>query len=652
MKNRTAYTTLLTFLVNALVAYLMFALCRIVFVAENWQAVGAGLFGNPLGGLLWGAFRFDTAGIIYTNLLYIVLMLLPCHYKERHLWQTVAWWVFVVVNALSICANLADAAYFPFTGRRTTISVFSEFSNENNMLSIIGAELVRHWYLFAAGMLFIGLLCRLAVRPKGGYRPSHLGRYYLLHSVIFLLFVPLAIGGIRGGFAHSTRPLTMSDANSYVSRPAEAAAIVNTPFSVIRSVGTSDFTDPGYFTPEELEALYSPVHQSADSIGSRRNVVILIVESLGREYIGALNDALDGGTYRGFTPFVDSLINQSMTFDRAFANGRKSIDAMPSILSSIPMFGEPFILTSSAMNDLSGIAGELSKAGYSSAFFHGAENGSMGFQAFAKTTGFDAYYGRTEYDADPRFGGEKDFDGTWAIWDEPFLQFYALKMTEMQQPFVTAVFTASNHHPFAIPDNYRGRYAEEADSNPIHKCVCYTDEALRRFFETAQMQPWFRNTIFVLTNDHTNQPDHALYETSLGVFMSPILFYDPSGELFPAGRQHKVAQQTDIMPTLLAALGTKQPYVAFGKDLFSTPDSLAWAVNYQGGIYQYVQGNQLILFDSQQPLALYDIEQDPLLTNNKIGNVSQDSTEELTRALKARIQSYMQRMIGNQLTVK
>ena len=107
---------------------------------------------------------------------------------------------------------------------------------------------------------------------------------------------------------------------------------------------------------------------------------------------------------------------------------------MPSVLSSIPMFVEPFFLTPSAMNDVGGLASMLAGEGYQTAFFHGAQRGSMGFQAFATKTGFQHYYGREDFNQDKRFGGDEDFDGTWAIWDEPFMQYYATKMGEMKQP--------------------------------------------------------------------------------------------------------------------------------------------------------------------------------------------------------------------------
>lgn len=217
-------------------------------------------------------------------------------------------------------------------------------------------------------------------------------------------------------------------------------------------------------------------------------------------------------------------MQHSATYLYSYCNGRKSIDGMPSILSSIPMFVEPFFLTPASMNNVSGLAGELKKKGYYSAFFHGAENGSMGFQAFARTTGFTDYFGRTEYNADKRFGGDKDFDGTWAIWDEPFMQFYATKMGEMKQPFMTALFTASSHHPYVIPEQYKKVFPEEGIV--IHKCIRYTDNALRKFFAKAKTMPWYKNTLFVITSDHTNLSDHAYYQTDLGGFCSPIIFFD------------------------------------------------------------------------------------------------------------------------------
>jgi len=312
---------------------------------------------------------------------------------------------------------------------------------------------------------------------------------------------------------------------------------------------------------------------------------------------------------------------------------------MPSILSSIPMFVEPFILTPSSMNDYTGLAGILAQEGYETAFFHGAQNGSMGFQAFAQKTGFQHYYGRTEYEASC---GTDDFDGTWAIWDEPFLQFFANEMSQMKQPFMTSVFTASSHHPFAIPEKYKQQFPEEALE--IHKCIRYTDLSIGRFFETASLQPWFKNTIFVLTSDHTNMSNHAEYQTDLGGFCSPIIIFDPSR---PEGQMlDKIAQQIDILPTLLGMLHYPKPYFGFGIDLFNTPQEDTWAVNYLNGIYQYVRYGYVLQFDGAATTGVYRLD-DRLMKQNLKGKV--DVQQQMERELKAIIQQYMERMKQDRL---
>lgn len=649
----------LAFCWNLLLVYVAYMLCRVAFVAENWNQFHATLFQNAGSDLLRGSLLFDTSGILYTNALYALLMLFPLHWKEQVRWQKVYKSVWLFINAICLALNIGDSVYFQYTGRRSTATLFSEFSAEGNLTKVLGVELLNHWYLVVFFLGLLALLWRLylpahrACHPRFQAldTPLKLAKYYIAQCVALALFVPLAICGMRGGATTAVRPITVSNANQYVNRPAEAAVILNTPFSLIRTYHKAVFKNPQFFSDEELAGLYSPLHVPTDSVDFQpKNIVVLIVESMGREYIGAYNEQLEDGHYKGYTPFLDSLYTHCVSFDYTFSNGRKSIDGMPSILSSIPMFVEPFFLTPASLNEVSGLAGELGKMGYSSAFFHGAENGSMGFQAFARATGFQQYKGRTEYNADNRFGGDADYDGTWAIWDEPFLQFYALQMSALKEPFITTVFTASSHHPFAIPDAYREEYPEDPKGNPILKCIRYTDHALAQFFATAQRQPWFQNTLFVLTSDHTNMTSHAEYETDLGVFGSPILFYDPSGTLAP-GRRPGIAQQIDIMPTLLNYLGYPHPYIAFGQDVLHTPPSQTWAVNYQNGIYQFVQDGYLLQFDGSQSKALYDIQTDWMLRQNQL-TAEPERTAKMERQLKALIQSYMERMINDDLTVK
>ena len=640
----------IAFIYNLALVYVVYGLCRLAYLFENWSVLSEGFDTLSFWEVFKGCWMFDTSAILYTNALYAILMLIPLHVKEANWWQGMAKWVYVVVNSLCVIANLADAVYFQYTGRRTTSSVFQEFSNEGNIGDVIGVELLRHWYLVLVGVtLMVGLVV-LYAKPKGKLNLRMLKSkfiYYAIHLVCFGLYVPIMIAGMRGGATTAVRPITISNANQYVNRPAEAALILNTPFSMIRTINKHVFVDPKFFSREELDTIYSPVHTPADSVVmKKKNVVVFIMESYGREYIGAYND------YQGWTPFTDSLIKKSLTFDLTIANGRKSIDGMPSILSSIPRFIEPFFLTPASMNEVSGLAGELGKVGYESAFFHGAENGSMGFEAFAKTTGYQHYLGRTEYNQDKRFNGDKDFDGMWAIWDEEFLQFYALKMSEMKEPFITSVFTASSHHPYAVPERYKDVYKDEpGDANIMHKCIRYVDNALRLFFETAEKQPWYENTIFVLTADHTNMNSEPMYQTELGVCSVPILIFDPSGDIQPE-RRHCIAQQIDIMPTVLNYLGYNKPYVAFGQDLLHTSDQDTWAITNNNGLYHYVKGDYVLLFtESGQSKAIYNYKKDWYLKKNLLGKTGKVE-QKMEREVKGLIQSYMERMTEDQLIVK
>ena len=638
------YAPLLAMVWNLLLVFIVYQIARLEYYLENTSYL-------HYSADVWkGGLMFDISAIFCTNSVYILLMLFPLHWKETPIYHRFCKCLFMVVNSLAMAVNLADSVYFQYTMRRTTTTVFNEFSNEGNLVGVFGTELVNHWYLVLLFVLTIYFFWRCYVTPHPSPLTSNnVWRYAAVNLCSLLLVAPLVVAGIRGGFTTAVRPITISNAKQYVSRPVDAALVLNTPFSLYRTIGKDVFEVPNYFaSQQELEAVYNPVHQPLTShpspLTSKKNVVVLIVESFGREYIGALNKTLDQGRYRGYTPCIDSLIAKSVTFSHSYCNGRKSIDGMPSILSSIPMFVEPFFLTTASMNHVSGIASLLAGEGYHTAFFHGAQRGSMGFMAFARSTGFQQYFGREDYNDDQRFGGDKDFDGMWAIWDEPFLQYYAQKMSEMKEPFMTAVFTASSHHPYVIPEQYQDVYPEEGLA--IHKCIRYTDMALGRFFQSASRQPWFRNTIFVLTSDHTNLSDHDYYQTDLGGFCSPIIIYEPGNAERQPEIQDKIAQQIDILPTVMGMLHYPKPYFGFGIDVLNTPAEDTWAVNYLNGTYQYVKAGHVLQFDGQRTKAVYALT-DSLMQHNLLGRFPQQ--QQMEREVKAIIQQYMQRMTKDRL---
>ena len=635
--------------VNIFMAFVVYLIARVAFLLENFSYFSEGLSFSQVGEWFWGGYIFDRSAITYTNSLYIVMMLFPLWMKERRDYHLLCKWVFVVVNTLTLVINLCDAVYFPYTLRRTTTSVFREFSNENNLLDVFWGELWGHWYLLLLAIAVVWLMWKLYLMPRTHHTyyatlGSRIG-FGVVQLLLLLAITPLAIGACRGGLESGIRPITVNNANQYVNRPTECAIVLNTPFALIRTIGKDVFEVPPYFENlEAAERVFSPIHRPVSTHPfQKKNVVVLIVESFGREYIGALNKDLENGNYKGYTPHVDKLIQQSATYQYSYCNGRKSIDGMPSVLCGIPMFKEPFVLSPASMNNYTSMAGLLGKEGYHTAFFHGANRGSMGFMAFANKVGFQQYFGRQDYAADKRFGGDADFDGHWGIWDEPFLQYWATKIGELKEPFMTACFTVTSHTPYVIPDQYKKVYPEEGIV--IHKCIRYTDMAIGKFFETAKKQPWYKNTIFVLTSDHTNLSDHQQYQTDIGGFCSPIVIFDPSGEV-KSGIYPGIAQQIDILPTVLSILGYNKPFLSFGCDLMTTPMKETYAVNYLNGIYQYCKYGYVLQFDGQHSKAIYRLD-DKLMQHNLLGKVKEQA--QMEHELKAIIWQYMYRMVHDKL---
>lgn len=626
---------------NLLLVMVLYTISRLFFYLVNVDLY-PNVSVSHLLEMLAGGLRFDLTALLYLNSLYLLLVLLPlpATIRNHQKYLCTAKWAFWLPNILGFIANCMDIVYVRFTDRRTTCTIFTEFQNDGNLISIIGQSMWQYWYvtLFGIALLVLFIICTR--KQWHVVTPRKVWIYYVVESMLMLATIYFVVIGIRGGFGKYTRPITISNAMQYTNTPQETAILLNTPFSLMKSLENTTYVHPHYFSEEEAELLFSPIHiDEIEENGRLRkvNVVVLILESFSKEYIGFYNQHIDG--YKGYTPFLDSLLAQSVTYTHSFASGRKSIDAMPSVLSSIPMLIEPYIVTPYSTNAVSSLAACLKEEGYATAFFHGAPNGSMGFQAYARSAGFEQYLGMDEYD------GIEAFDGTWAIWDEEFLQYYARSMSQMQQPFMTAVFTASSHHPFRVPKRYEGVFPR--GTQPIHQCVGYSDHALRAFFAYAKQQDWYENTLFVLTADHTHQVSIPEYATAKGLFEVPIAFYSPR---WNQGYIHNngAVSQTDIMPSVLSYLGYSKPFFAFGENILTKEKMHPYAVCYNHPVYQLLSDSLLLQFDGKKVCAAYNYQNDPMLQDNI---AEETNTEEMETYLRAYIQQYIYRLISNQLTI-
>jgi phosphoglycerol transferase MdoB-like AlkP superfamily enzyme len=620
-----------------LLSMLLFTLCRIGFYFYNVEFFPDLSFIHFLN-LLWGGLRFDLATVLYINALLIVLTIIPFDFRFKKVYQTFLKYSFYFFNAIASTANLADFAYYKFTLRRTTADVFNEFAKGPDE-AVFFRFIFDYWYvtLFFIGLMWLMIFLYNRIRIEGPMMKNRKA-YYTFGFIAIPIVLTLFVGAVRGGFKHSTRPLTLSNAGKYVNNPNETNIVLNTPFSIIRTIGKTKIQKVNYFETEEaLAAVYNPIHTPVDSIPFKAdNVVVILLESFSREFMGAFNT--DKKDFKGYTPFLDSLIQHSKTFEYSFANGRKSIDGLPATTASIPTFSVPFVLTAYANNKFNSLASLLKEKGYSTSFFTGHPNGAMGFSAYTTVAGFDTYVGMNEYN------NEKHYDGMWGIWDHQFLPFFANEISKFKEPFFTAVFTLSSHHPFKIPHEFENKF--KGGSEPILKCIEYTDYALHQFFNKVSKESWYKNTLFIITADHCSS--NILFDESRanpGLFSVPIIFFKPDNSL--AGRTQEIIQHIDIMPSVLGYLHYDKPYFAFGRDVFretSTPI----AFNYRDAYNLYL-GDYLISFNENKTVGLYKFKEDKLLTTN-IKESSQEIVEELEKKIKAIIQQYNNRMIDNRLT--
>ncbi|MEJ8758655.1 sulfatase-like hydrolase/transferase [Pontibacter sp. H259] len=622
---------------------LLYTISRVLFYLFNKNLFAATGY-TDFTSLLIPGLRFDLSAVLYTNLLFIVMLLLPFRFRYNAGYQKALKYIFIVTNSITLAANLIDIVYYRYTMRRTTWSVLQEFANENGT-ALAGSFIVDFWYIPVLWLLLVGFMVwvygkiRMEEQPRVSGWVYYPGNVAIMGLAGFLMF-----GGMRGGFAHSTRPITLSNAGEYVKHPNEMYLVLNTPFSLLRTIGKTNYSKVNYFNDKQLASIYSPVHTPADTAAFRKkNVVIIVLESFGQEMMGGYNgETLQKDGYKTFTPFLDSLMQESKVYRHAFVNGRKSIDALPSILTSIPSIQEPFVLTPYASNNLPSLPRILNEEGYHTAFFHGAPNGSMGFSAFMNLIGMKEYYGKDEYNNDA------DFDGMWGIWDEEFLQFTADKLNTFQEPFMGTVFTLSSHHPYKIPDRYKGKFAK--GPLPVFECISYSDMALQKFFEKVSKMPWYKNTLFVISADHPAGPRHyPVYNTSYGSFAAPILFYAPGDPAF-GGTEQRVVQQLNIMPTVLGYLNYSKPYFSFGKNMLNTTTE-DFAVSYNAGVYQWIENDLLLLFDGTKTIGLYNYQQDIMLQQD-LKDTLPEKRSYLENRVKAFIQQYNNRMIDNKLSAK
>ncbi|MEG1607936.1 MAG: LTA synthase family protein [Mucinivorans sp.] len=646
MIKKILHSPLVSLLLRLALAYATLGSLRIIFYLTNTDTLGTVQW-SEIPELLSGSLLFDTANICYTYGLFIVLSLLPLSVKtvQKKWYQWTSATLYALATVAVVVSNLGDSVYFHFAKKRFTSDEILYATENNNNGTIMWQAAKDNWWLMLVAVVIIALVMwcyKLTVQHYG--RIKHPALYYTVKGVIFILGAFLLVVGIRGGVSRAIRPITLSNAAQYATSPAKASIVLSNPFCFLRTIENKRTAYEHYFTDTEpyFSPLHTPVRQKDSTIKSQKgkNIVIFIMESFSAEHSKLLNPTIyeDGESYM---PFLDSLMTEGYYFTRAYANGRKSIDAMPSVLASIPSFKSPFATLPAALSPMDGIGTLLKEHGYSTWFFNGSERNSMGYVAYARLAGIDNFRTREDYES---ARGNGDFDGYWGIWDEPFLNYFAQELNHTQQPFLATLFTLSSHHPFVVPEALeeslpRGR-------TKIHRTVAYTDRAFRHFFDFARRQTWFNNTLFVFVADHVSSEIFAsVTSTPTGNSHIVYFMYTPDGSL--KGKSNQITQQIDITPTLLGLMEYDKPYMAFGQNSFA-PRYTPFAINYSGQSFQWIEQQKAYFFDEKQLTNVYDLSSDSLEQHNIVS----EGDSLVTNKIKAFIQSYYEHLERGDFSVR
>ncbi len=629
------------FLYRLFLAYFFYFIARTLFYLYNKDLLAVDSVSDFLSICYYGL-SFDTPAILYVNALFLLCSILPLFINTTKKFQKIVFWIYFIPNLIAYATNFVDLIYYRFTFSRASLASLESISGESNKLLLLLSFVKDYWHVFLLFFACSYLWIKLYKRVELIHIPPKNKKGYVFSSILMLLvFATLTVGGIRGDFKHSTRPLNLVDAGRHVNVAEQANMVLNTPFSIIRTINKNNFKKRNEVSEAFIEQAFHPIKQYNRKVDKKPNVVVIIIESFGREYLGSFNKNIKEENYIGYTPFLDSLANHSMIFPNGFANGRKSIHGMSSVLAGIPSFKTAYTSSSYANQKVESLVSILNSMGYDTSFFHGAPNGSMGFLGFGNILGFDHYYGKNEYKNDD------DFDGVWGVWDEPFLEYMNDELSKKKEPFMGTVFTVTSHAPFNIPEKYEGKFPE--GDLDMHKCVGYTDYALKKFFTEASKQPWFNNTIFAITADHSNQTFYKEYKKTVNRFSVPIMFYDPNGKFI--GEDHSFAQQMDIPATILDIVGYNKPFRSWGRSLVGDSIQKPFAVTHSGNNLLYLQDEYITLLSNQDKvIGLYDIN-DKGLTKNLLSSKKEKSNE-MGKIAKAFVQDYMNRIVDGRLSAE
>lgn len=341
--------------------------------------------------------------------------------------------------------------------------------------------------------------------------------------------------------------------------------------------------------------------------GQKKNLVILLQESLGARYVGKL-----GGL--PLTPNIDKLMEEGWNFTNVYATGTRSVRGIEAIITGFsPTPARSVVKLGKSQSGFFSIAHLLKKNGYHTQFIYGGESHFDNMKSFFLGNGFDDMQD---------FGTFKEptFVGSWGASDEDLyakahLQFSVLH--EQRKPFFSLVFTTSNHTPFDYPDGRIELYNQPKETR--ENAAKYSDYALGKFFENAKRSAYWADTIFLIVADHDSR--------AYGDQLVPIKHFHIPAVIVGSDIIHRqdtrLASQIDLPQTLLSLIGVDSDNPMIGHDLTQEIPQVklrAMMQFYKNFAWMDGQNNVVVLQPEKSPVEFYYDRKNENLVGSKESN--------------------------------
>jgi phosphoglycerol transferase MdoB-like AlkP superfamily enzyme len=527
----------------------IYSVQRVLFLFWNWGTYSEFDMSQILQALILGL-RFDVTVIAQLS---IVVLLLSYIFAIFQKWisttvsKAILLGTFGFFHLPLMIFNLTDCEFIKFIGRRLSYNDLVFIREVQGK----GAEIILTYIPFTLiclsilGLWIFGLVNLYRHQSLPGTTSKSWMKRVVVGFLVFVFFGVSARGGLQN------KPLALAHAKNFQA-PALNHLLLNTPFVFLQTAhrGGDVHREVFFEDRQQMLSFLNGSIRSESTLPPRnfekpQNVVLIILESFALEYMGWPNND------KGYTPFLDQLAQKGAFFRNAFANGRRSIEGIGALFGGVPaLMSQPFVNSQFLANEFHGLGTVLAEHGYESAFFHGATNGSMYFDSFMSASGVNHYFGKNEYP------DKSHDDGTWGIWDEHMFNWFLEKTSQLKPPFFSTIFTLTSHHPFKIPKQYQGRWPQ--GPLPILESIGYTDWALSEYFKKVEQQPWYADTLFVITADHAFMNFRPEYTNDLGRYRIPIIFFHPKLDLTKVNTDF-IVQQLDLGPSLLEFLNLPMP---------------------------------------------------------------------------------------------